>query len=435
MKILITVDLGFGDAGKGTVVDALVRRYGADLVVRHNGGSQASHTVYTDDGRCHHFSQIGSGSFVPTTYTLLSQFMLVNPLVLLHEHEALIKVGITDAINRVFIDGRAIMVTPYHRAVNRLRELARGGGRHGSCGAGIGETMADALAAPDHALRMSDFHDLSHSFAPKLMAARDRMMKIANNINAPDSPEALKQLSTFRVSPDRVFERYREFYLACGPRIVDDYSASHILSSAQVVIFEAAQGVLLDERFGFHPYTTWSKTTAANAKLLLEEAEVTDKPTVIGITRSYATRHGAGPFPTESQEWTRKFADQNNEWNPWQEILRSGPLDLPLLKYALKINGTVDCLAVTHLDKVTDPWPVCPNYGTYDFLRPMAWLEAQEHLTNALFKIKCPSLINIPKEKFLAYLAEELAAPIGITSSGPFPKDKQFHGILENIAV
>lgn len=434
MKAFITVDLGFGDAGKGSIVDALVRRYAADVVVRFNGGSQAAHSVYNDAGVHHSFSQMGSGTFVKDTYTFLSRYMLVNPLVMMAENSVLFSKGVNDALSRVFIDGRAIMVTPYHRAVNRLRELARGDARHGSCGAGIGETMADSIAFPACHITMGDFHNLP-LFVAKLSAIKERMLRIVNGLpKLPDNEEVDKQLSTFQIHWDRVYDRYKEFYLATGPRILDEYAAVRFLSSAKVAVFEAAQGVLLDENFGFHPYTTWSTTTTKNAKLILEEAEITEKPTTIGITRTYMTRHGAGPFPTESQDWTRRLMDKNNPWNQWQSNLRCGPLDLNLLNYALKANGPVDCLAVTHMDAVADTWEVCTEYDKV-ILPPQKTLELQEHyVTKRLDNLKL-FWHPVPKKMLLPFMAEYLRTPIGITSDGPTHKDKQFHGILENVAV
>jgi adenylosuccinate synthase len=147
MKSIITVGLGFGDEGKGTVVDALVRRYNAKLVIRYNGGAQCAHNVITDDGRHHCFHQFGSGSLVPGCRTLLTKHVLVNPLVMFTEALQLEMIGVPNALKNMFIDERALVTTPYHRAMNRLREYSRNEQCHGSCGMGIGETMADSSAA------------------------------------------------------------------------------------------------------------------------------------------------------------------------------------------------------------------------------------------------------------------------------------------------
>jgi adenylosuccinate synthase len=148
---VVVVDLGYGDAGKGTVVDWLCSRADAGpvhAVVRFNGGAQAAHNVVTSDGRHHTFAQFGSGSFIPGVRTHLSRFVLVDPLALAGEAAHLASLGVRDALDRVTVDRDALLATPYHRAANRARELARGDRRHGSCGMGIGETASYALDHP-----------------------------------------------------------------------------------------------------------------------------------------------------------------------------------------------------------------------------------------------------------------------------------------------
>src|SRR4051794_33587520 len=125
MSAWIVVDLGFGDAGKGSVVDFLVREHQTHTVVRFNGGAQAAHNVVLPDGRHHTFSEFGSGTFVPGVRTHLSRFMLVDPAALLAEERHLRSLGVSDAFERLSVDGRAIVVTPFQKAANRLREMSR----------------------------------------------------------------------------------------------------------------------------------------------------------------------------------------------------------------------------------------------------------------------------------------------------------------------
>ncbi|HET8846443.1 MAG TPA: adenylosuccinate synthetase, partial [Ktedonobacteraceae bacterium] len=158
LAIFIT-DLGFGDAGKGTITDFLARRFSAHTVVRYNGGPQAAHNVVCPDGRHHTFSQFSSGMFLPGTRTLLSRFMLINPLNMLKESRHLNAYGISDALQRVQIDRRALVITPFQRAMNRLREIARADSRHGSCGEGVGECMADSLQYGREMLFTGDLAD------------------------------------------------------------------------------------------------------------------------------------------------------------------------------------------------------------------------------------------------------------------------------------
>src|ERR1700683_2709429 len=155
----IVCGLGFGDEGKGSVTDYLCSQDSADpahAVVRFNGGAQAAHNVVTADGRQHTFAQFGAATFPPGVRTYLSRFALVDPLALAGEAAHLASVGVTDALDLVTVDVDALLTTPDHQAANRARELARGGGRHGSCGMGIGETASYALVHPAEAPRAGD---------------------------------------------------------------------------------------------------------------------------------------------------------------------------------------------------------------------------------------------------------------------------------------
>src|SRR3954468_7069157 len=123
---ILVVDLAFGDCGKGTVVDYLAREHGAHTVVRFNGGPQAGHNVVTPDGRHHTFAQFGSASFVPGVFTYLSRDALLNPLNAFREEAHLRAVGVDDAFERLVVHPDCRVITPYHVAANRLREIARG---------------------------------------------------------------------------------------------------------------------------------------------------------------------------------------------------------------------------------------------------------------------------------------------------------------------
>src|SRR5271157_4804463 len=139
MPALLVAGMAFGDEGKGSIVDALVRAYQSDLVVRYNGGAQAAHNVVTEHGQHHTFAQFGSGTFYPTCRTYLSRFVLINPVSMMNEEKALRGMEpspIYDAWSRLYIDPDCVVITPYQKAVNRLEESWRVGayGAHGSTG-------------------------------------------------------------------------------------------------------------------------------------------------------------------------------------------------------------------------------------------------------------------------------------------------------------
>ncbi len=164
-RLVSLLGLGFGDCGKGLFTDYLCRQWNAHTVVRFNGGAQAGHNVVLPDGRHHTFSQFSAGTFVPGTVTLLAYPVIVHPTALLVENDYLKRVGIHDALQRLVIDGRCRINTPFHQAAGRMRELARGDAAHGSCGVGVGETVGHGLAHPDQVLRYADLSTPSVALA------------------------------------------------------------------------------------------------------------------------------------------------------------------------------------------------------------------------------------------------------------------------------
>lgn len=413
----IVVDLGFGDAGKGTVVDWLCARgpQPVHTVVRFNGGAQAAHNVVADDGRHHTFAQFGSGTLTPGVRTHLSRFMLVDPLALAAEERHLAALGVRDALDRLTVDGDALLTTPYHRAAGRAREIARGAARHGSCGMGVGETMAYALARPQEAPRVADCRSPAR-LRRLLGRLRDRVRE-----EFPDA-EATPPV-------EDCAEAFAEF----GERvaIVDGEHLKRLLRAGPAV-FEGAQGVLLDEWHGLHPYTTWSTTTFANAETLLEEAGAQAER--LGVVRTYMTRHGPGPFVTEDPALTADLPDRHNGFGPWQGAFRVGHLDLVALRYALEATGGVDALAVTHLDvaRGRDDLLVCRAYEI-DGERverlpvgPPGDLERQERLTRRLLAAR--PVYEPPADPVEAL--ESLGPPIALRSHGPTASDKVPGGAL-----
>ena len=347
-RVQLVVDLGFGDSGKGLVTDALVRKMRARAVVRFNGGAQAGHNVVLADGRHHTFSQLGAGTFVPGTLTFLSRHVVVHPAALLREAAALDRVGVRDAFDRLHIDARALVVTPFHQAAARLRELSRGAKRHGSCGAGVGEAVADALAG-NCVLRAADLLDGARARArARLMRERklDEIAKLLPLLRGVDSAEREIAVLYDRDVADAWLAEcallLREAHVAH-----DDFLAR--LLDQGPVVFEGAQGVLLDERHGFHPFTTWSNCTFDNALSLLDEAGYRGEVRRVGVLRSFLVRHGPGPFPTEDAG-VPVPAEAHNRLNAWQGPVRAGWPDWLLLRYALDACRGADALAVTHLD-------------------------------------------------------------------------------------
>ncbi|EFO80964.1 Adenylosuccinate synthase [Oscillochloris trichoides DG-6] len=432
-QTFLTVDLGFGDAGKGSVVDFLSRTYAAHTVVRFNGGAQAGHRVVTPDGLEHVFSQFGAGALAGAA-THLSRFMIMEPLAMLAEAAHLRSLGVADPFAQTSIDVGALVITPFGRAINRLRELARGAGRHGSCGIGVGETVADALAQPEMALRAGDLVEEDRLYA-KLKALRDlNLAKLATiQADLPANPQSAAELELL-LDPDWadwLLPAYTEFTQQA--RLVSAEHLHRILRRPGTVIFEAAQGVLLDEWRGFHPHTTWSTTTLQNAERLLAEADYLGRVQRIGITRAYATRHGAGPLPSEDATLSRGLPDACNQLHLWQQHFRIGWLDLVLLRYAKEIVGHLDGLAVTCLDRLADldMLQICQRYQLgplqIDRIIPASDphdLTYQSQITAALHTCQ-PVLEPLDgPDALLQRVAETLGVPVWLTSYGPRASDK-----------
>jgi adenylosuccinate synthase len=360
LEAWIVFDLGFGDAGKGAVTDALARDRGASLVVRFNGGAQAGHTVVAPDGRRHVFSQLGAGSFVPGVRTLLGPGFVLHPGGLLVEARRLAELGVADALERLAVDARALVVTPFEQAAGRLRELGRGAARHGTCGVGVGEAVADALAGRSDVVRAADLvTGAPRRLVERLEAQRERLRAELDATRGLGDPRAADEWAL--LDDPGAARRTLELWAGLAGRlaVLEPAAARAAVRDAGVAIFEGAQGVLLDERWGFHPHTTWSDCTPAEAVALL--AGLDARATRLGVLRAYATRHGEGPFPTAEPDHPGR-RDPTNDDLGWQGAFRAGPLDLVLLRYALAVSGGADGLALSCLDRAGRSVRLCRGY-------------------------------------------------------------------------
>lgn len=341
------IGANFGDEGKGLLTDFLASHAPSrTLVVRANGGAQAGHTVVAPGGRRHVFGHVGSGALCGAP-TLLSRFFISNPLLLDKEWPAL-----ADLAPRLLVDGRSPVTTPFDMLVNQMAERARGARRHGSCGVGFNETIERGLR-PHFRLTVED---LRH---PDLVAAR---------LDAIQRTYLPARLSALGLAPE---ERERE--LLEGPGLiqafqgfiqrflarVDIVTDMETLPGFEHVLFEGAQGLLLDEDHPWFPHVTRSKTGLKNSVTLLREAGL-DHLHAVYATRWYLTRHGAGPFPTEvAGKPSPAIVDRTNLPNDWQGVLRFGLLDLERLRETIHtdlINAAgialETSLAVTCLDQM-----------------------------------------------------------------------------------
>jgi len=321
------IGAGYGDEGKGRMVDVIAHGLGAGtVVVRSNGGAQAGHSVVTPDGYAHVFHHLGSGALGGAT-THLSRFMVSQPMMLVEELRAVAALGGTVAITA---DPRGFVTTPWDMMANQAVEVARGAGRHGSCGLGFGETVGRceetgfALTVAD--LARCDLRERLIAIRDAWLPARLAALGVAEGGAGGEFLVAARS--------DRLLERY---LADCGDYL--EFVAMRPdgdLGAAAHVLFEGAQGLMLDQQHRDFPFVTRSNTGIVNMVAIAAEAGI-DRIDAHYMTRCYVTRHGRGPMVDE-RDIGGFFAvvDPTNGPNSWQETIRTGLLDVAVLAATIR---------------------------------------------------------------------------------------------------
>lgn len=446
----IIVGLGYGDEGKGTITDYLARKYNARHVFRFNGGAQAAHFVVASDGLLHCFSQFGSGTLTGAG-TVLTNKMLVDPIRMMNEATALEEKGVANPLNQVIIDPDCLIITPFHGIINQILEISRGKSRYGSCGIGVGETVKDGRQLGKMALIAGDMFDKE-----VLLNKLDFLLRIKIDlaeqlvVEHPDKTEFAEYLKKLKQKGyiEKLISIYCNFATKSGVRI--KHIDRSMLTSEGNIIFEGAQGVLLDEDRGFYPFITRSATTFKNADEFISNFGTSKKVVKIGVMRAYATRHGQGPFVTEDEWLGKQIPDIHNGANEWQGAFRIGWFDFLAAWYALETAGRIDCVALTNFDRLNDfkKIKVCHAYKYdgaadesleqfFDYEKEgngkiiikkikfpsITSLEYQSRLAE-LLKLCQPIYTTVEKDKYMQFLEEHLNIKISIVSVGPTARDK-----------
>ncbi len=338
MPLDIVVGTQWGDEGKGRIVDLLAAK--ADIVARFNGGDNAGHTVTVGD-RTFKLHLIPSGIIHPHTICVLGNGMVFNPVTFLHEVEMLQSAGVAVDPSRLRISHAAHLITPAHRALDQAQEIARGKEQIGTTGRGIGPAYTSKTARSG--LRMEDMLDTTE-FQRKLCRHIEEINSLLIKIYGAEPLEV-----------KTVAREYANYAAHLQPYIDDTGMLIHRgLQKGQRVLAEGAQGTLLDLDHGTYPYVT---SSAAIAPAVFNGLGIGVHPVerVIGVTKSFQTRVGAGPFPTEVFGRTAERLRGTGK-NPWDEFgtttgrpRRVGWLDSVLLRYALRVNGVTE-LMVTKMD-------------------------------------------------------------------------------------
>ncbi len=350
MKSLALVGLQWGDEGKGKLVDWISARF--DLAIRYQGGPNAGHTVWVNGAKWV-FHQMPAGVLNPNIHVAIAAGCVLHPQTLFEEWEKLDAAGV-DYQSRTTIDPRTHIILPHHRLLDKLRDEARGKHKIGTTARGIGPCYQDKYSRCG--IRVGDL--FSSSLPGKLDIIINYHNAIIEKIYGKQGIGKSRILNDLQATAERIRPLVGDVSV-----LVNTY-----LEQGRKVLFEGAQGVLLDVDHGSYPYVTSSNpgTTSIPTGVGISP-KVVDK--VIGLTKAYATRVGAGPFPTEDEgEMGCKLQELGNEFGAATgRRRRCGWLDLPLLRYVIALNG-VDGLAITKLDVLDsfDRLKVCTGYKQLD---------------------------------------------------------------------
>jgi adenylosuccinate synthase len=333
MAALVVVGSQWGDEGKGKIVDLLAKD--ADVIVRYQGGSNAGHTVITDKGTFI-FHLIPSGILYRGKVCALGNGVAIDPGGLIEELDRL-KVNGIPVGKRFVISNRAHVIMPYHKAIDKAAEQAKGARRIGTTGRGIGPAYVDKMARVG--IRMGDLLN------PDVLEQKIRENLV--EINA--FLERIYNTDGFTV--EKIFKDYQAYGERLRPHITDvPLILERAFERGEAVLFEGAQGTHLDVDFGTYPYVTSSSSCSGGA-CTGSGVGPTTITGVLGVTKAYTTRVGGGPFPTElTNEIGQMLMTRGNEYGSTTgRARRCGWLDMVLLRYAVRINGLTS-LAITKLD-------------------------------------------------------------------------------------
>jgi len=422
-KTAVIVGAQWGDEGKGKIVDVLSE--GFSVVARYAGGHNAGHTVIIN-GKKFILQLVPCGVLRPGCRSVIGNGVVLDPIALLKEVAALRETGV-QVDGSLFVSNRAHVILPYHRMIELASENAPGRVKIGTTSRGIGPTYEDKMGR--RGLRVADLLDLSLLRTHIENACREKNM-IAHAL-----------FNSEPLDPDKMYQEYAEASAKVAPFVCDTAALlNKALADGESVLFEGAQGTMLDIDHGTYPFVTSSSATSGGAVIGTGVAP-TAIDTVIGVTKAYCTRVGGGPFPSEAMDASGDLLRaRGNEYGAVTgRPRRCGWLDLPLLRYAGMING-ISWLVVTKLDVLDElaEIPVCVGYringkvtaeipahaSGYDAIECVyhtmpGWRSTTQGITH---------LEKLPQaaREYLAFLEKETGARIGMVSTGPGREQTMF---------
>jgi len=338
----------WGDEGKGKIVDLLTGR--ADVVVRFQGGNNAGHTLKVS-GEQVILHLIPSGILYPETLNIIANGVVVDPGVLLEEKEELRKRGYFLNDSQLIISERAHVIMPYHKIIDQCREEILGGAKIGTTGRGIGPAYEDK--ASRMGIRMGDLLR-EKNLRKKINAALDeKNFLIEHRFHRPP------------FDPDQVIEEYVEYGRKLKPHITDtSYVLFNRISAGSRILFEGAQGTLLDIDHGTYPYVTSSNVISGNV-CCGSGVSPTSIEGIWGVMKAYSTRVGHGGFPTElNDSLGEEIRTRGAEFGATTgRPRRCGWLDMVVISYSIHLNGLTG-IALTKMDVLTgiSPLKICLGY-------------------------------------------------------------------------
>jgi adenylosuccinate synthase len=419
-KSVVVLGSQWGDEGKGKIVDMLMEQ--ASVAVRFQGGHNAGHTLIID-GQKTVLRLIPSGILHAHVQCLIGNGVVISPTALLQEIDELEKRGVP-VTKRLRISDACVLILPYHVALDQARELAKGEAKIGTTGRGIGPAYEDKVAR--RAIRFGDLFD-----EKRLAAKLEEVLTYHNFV-----------LKNYHQVAPVEFAPLLESLLALVPRLAPmraDISAmlAEYRANNTNIMFEGAQGTLLDIDHGTYPFVTSSNTIAGAASVGTGYGP-RHFNYILGITKAYTTRVGAGPFPTElHDEIGQHIAKRGNEFGSVTgRPRRCGWLDLVALHRAMQLNG-FSGLCVTKLDVLDelDTIKVCTGYRLHGQDCKYPPLESDLFAACEPIYDELPgwksSTAGIRKfqdlpanaQKYLLYIEEKTGVPIDIISTGPDRKD------------
>ncbi len=411
---VVVIGAQWGDEGKGKITDLLSRS--ADVVVRYQGGVNAGHTIVVDD-KVLKLHLIPSGILYPNTICLIGSGTVVDPKVMLKEIDMLIESDID--LSGLQLASTAHVTMPYHRLLDEAMEKKRGDQKIGTTGRGIGPTYADK--SQRNGIRVID-----------LLEEERLRERLANPLS--EKNDLLQSVYGIKpLDPEDVIDEYLKYGNRLKPHVVECTRAIHQAArSKKNILFEGAQGTLLDLDHGTYPYVTSSNPVSGGA-CIGAGVGPTLIDRVIGVAKAYTTRVGEGPFPTELEgSINDQLCNRGGEFGTTTgRRRRCGWFDGVIGRYAVEVNG-LDCLAITKLDVLDelDKIQICVAYEL-DGERIEHFPSSAEDFARCkpIFKVlpgwkcstaNCRRLEDLPSTamSYLRFLAELMEVPIAIVSLG-----------------